>query len=140
MASRSVGVVEEAVVGGGAVAEPGLREELKERGGHDVRGGVADDAERISVRLFEEPEGDVFVQRGGEVDEAFGGGWLGGVHGLFGGSGIGGRGGVCRSGGERTDAGDDDGGSKTRRDAVGDVKRRGAGRDLADGAVRELDV
>ena len=49
---RAVDVVEEALVGGGAVAELGLGEELEDGGGHDVRGGVAHDPERVFVLLL----------------------------------------------------------------------------------------
>jgi hypothetical protein len=78
MAARSSGVkglfavevVEEAAVGGGAVAELGFGEELEDGGGHDVRGGVADDLEGFGVALLDEGELGVFGERRGEVDEA----------------------------------------------------------------------
>ncbi len=80
----AVDVVEEAVVGGGAVAELGLGEELEDGRGHDVRGGVADDLERGGVVLLEQLERDVFGERRGEVDDAgLACGRVGGVHRLF---------------------------------------------------------
>ena len=80
----AVDVVEEAVVGGGAVAELGFGEELEDGRRHHVRSGVADDFQGGGVVLLEELEGDVFVERCGEVDDALGGGDVAGVHGLFG--------------------------------------------------------
>ena len=77
-------VVEEAGVGGGAVAELGFRKELKDGGGHDVRGGVSDDLECLWIALGDEGELGVFGQRGGEVNEAGGFGIDGGVHGVGG--------------------------------------------------------
>ena len=135
----AVDVVEEAVVGGGAVAELGFGEELEEGGGHDVGGGVAGDLEGGGVVLLEEFEGYVFVKGRGEAYDSFGGGVVAGIHGLFRGF----EGGLVRvggDGGQRADAGDDYGGGQARRDAVGDVEGGGAGGDFADGAVGKLDL
>ena len=60
----AVNVVEEALVGGGAMAELGLGEELEDGGSHDVGGGVAHDLERGFVLLLEQPEFDVFGEGG----------------------------------------------------------------------------
>jgi hypothetical protein len=136
----AVDVVEEAVVGGGAVAELGLGEEFEDGRGHDVRGGVADYLERGGVGLLEELERDVFGERRGEVDDAgFACGSVGGVHRLFAGFE---RGlvGVGSDGCERLDARDDDRCGEARRDAGGDIEGCGAGGDFADGAVRKLDL
>ncbi len=104
-----------------------------------MRGGVAGYAEGGGIVLLEELEGDVFVERCGEADDAFGGGGGAGVHGLFGGF-EGGLVGVGGDGGERADAGDDDGGGEARGDAVGDVEGCCAAGDFADGTVRKLDL
>ncbi len=137
----AIDVVEEALVGGGAVAELGFGEELEDGGGHDVGGGVADDPEGGLVGFLEELEADVFVEGLGEVDDAggVGGGGCAGVHGLFGGGGVGLGGALVGGGFERADAGDDDGGGEARGDAVGDVEGGGAGGDGAEAAVRKLD-
>ena len=52
----AIEVVEEAGVGGGAVAELGLGEELEDGGGQHVRGGVAHDFERVGIVFFDEFE------------------------------------------------------------------------------------
>ena len=57
----AVDVVEEAVVGGGAVAQLGLGEELEDGRRHHVRGGVADDAQRCRIILFEQLQRNIFV-------------------------------------------------------------------------------
>ena len=57
----AIDVVEEAVIGGGAVAELGFGEELEDGGRHHMRGGVAHDFEGGLVVLFEQLERDVFV-------------------------------------------------------------------------------
>jgi len=130
-------VVEKASVGGGAVAELGLREELEDRGGHDVRGGVADDLERFRVGFLQQGELGVFSERGGEIDQARGGGVGFGVH-----LGVAGRLVFVRfrgGGVHRGEAGDDDGGGEARGDGVGDVVGRGAWRHFTDSAVGEMD-
>ena len=76
----AIEVVEEAGVGGGAVAELGLREELQDGGGEDVGGGVADDFERFRVRLLDEFEAGIGGEGGREVDQARGGCVFSGVH------------------------------------------------------------
>ena len=76
----AIEVVEEAGVGGGAVAELGLRKELEDSGGQDVRGGVAHDFERVGIVLFDELEARVGGERRGEIDEARCGRVFGGVH------------------------------------------------------------
>ena len=135
----AVDVVEEAVVGGGAVAELGFGEELEDRCRHDMRGGVADHAESGGVVLLEELEGDVFGERRSEVDDALGLRGVAGVHRLFGGfeRGFGGGRGC---GLKRLDARDDDYGGEARGDAVGDVERGCAAGDFADGTVGKLDL
>jgi len=135
--SGAIDVVEEAGVGGGAVAEFGLGEELEEGGGHDVGGGVAQNFEGGFVGLLEQPEGDVFFKWGGEIDDAravFGGG---GVHGLFGGFRLGRVYGCGRC--ERADAGYDHGGGEARGDGGGDVEGGGSAGDFAQGPVGKLD-
>ena len=136
----AVEVVEEAGVGGGAVAELGFRKELEDRGGEDVRGGVTDDLEGVGIVLLDELEVGVGGEGRGEVDEARRGCIFGGVHGSFGfafrrlvGCGLG------IAGYERSEARDDGGCGEARRDVVGDVEGRGALRDFADGAVGEVD-
>jgi hypothetical protein len=52
----AVEVVEEAGIGGGAVAELGLREELEDGRGQNVRGGVAQNLERVGIVFFDEFE------------------------------------------------------------------------------------
>ena len=59
----AIEVVEEAGVGGGAVAELGLREELEHGRGHDVRGGVAHDLERFGVFFRDQFEARVCGER-----------------------------------------------------------------------------
>jgi hypothetical protein len=54
------------------VAELGLREELEDRRGHDMGGGVAHDFEGLGVVLSDEGELRVFGERRGEIDEARG--------------------------------------------------------------------
>ncbi len=144
----AVDVVEEALVGGGAVAELGLGEELEDGGGHDVRGGVADDLEGGFVLLLQEPEGDVFGERGGEVDDALGGGVDGGVvHGLRGVGRRVGRGVVDAAfglvdveAGEGFYLSNDYDRGEARGDRRGDVEGGGAGCDFADAAVGKLDA
>ena len=120
------------------MAELGFGEELEDGGGHDVRGGVADDAERGGVVLLEQLEGDVFVERRGEVDDASrrrlaGPEYMASSEASRAASFV-----VGGCGGQRLDAGDDDGGGEARGDAVGDVEGGGAGGDFADGAVGKL--
>ena len=139
----AVDVVEEALIGSGAVAEFGFGKELEDGGGHDVGGGVADDFEGGLVSFLEEPEFDVLVERGGEVYDFFDGGVEGGVvHGF-------GRvcGGVVGAAfglvdvetGRGLDARDHDDGGEAGGDGGGDLERRGAAGDFADAAVGELD-
>ena len=85
--SLAVEVVKEAGVGGGAVAELGLGEELENGGGEDVSGGVAHDFEGFGILLGEERERGVFGERSAEIDETRGCGVLGRVHGGFSGLG-----------------------------------------------------
>ena len=68
----AVEVVEESVLGGGAVAELGLGKEFEDGGGHQVRGGVAEDFERFGIALGEQAEFDVAVEGASEVDRAAG--------------------------------------------------------------------
>jgi hypothetical protein len=49
----AIEVVEEAGVGGGAVAELGLREELEDGRGQHVRGGVTQNLLRVGIVLFD---------------------------------------------------------------------------------------
>ena len=137
----AVDVVEEAVVGGGAVAEFGLGKELEDGGGHDVRGGVAKDFERGFVGVLEEPEGHIFFEWRGEVDDARA--VLAGAALYIASSEVGDSAVVvcwCRWGRcQRRDARDDDGGGKPRGDAGGDVEGGGSARDFALGAVGKLD-
>ena len=77
----------------------------------------------------------------GEVDDALGGRWRGRSTWPLRMASRAALVGVGGDGGERADAGDDDGGGEARGDAVGDVEGRGAGGDFADGAVgSELDL
>ena len=57
----AVDIVEEAVVGGGAVAELGLGKEFEDRGRHHMRGGVAQHLQRGLVGLLQQPQLHVFV-------------------------------------------------------------------------------
>ena len=137
----AVDVVEVAVVGGRTVAEFGFGEELEDGRGHDVRGGVADDTQRCRIILFEELQRNVFVQRRGEIDQAFACGIVAGVHRLFGllclRFVVRGLVGSCDV--KWAHARDNDGCGQSWRDAVGDVERRRSVRDLTHGAVRKLD-
>ena len=49
----AVEVVEESVLGGGAVAELGLGKELEDGGSHEMRGGVAEDFKGFGIALGE---------------------------------------------------------------------------------------
>ena len=53
--SLAVDVVEEAVVGGGPMAELGLGKQLQNRGRHHMRGGVAQHLQRGLVGLLQQP-------------------------------------------------------------------------------------
>ena len=77
----AVEVVEKACVGGRAVAELGLRKELKDGSGEDVGCGVAHHFEGLGVGLLEELELDVLGKRRSQVHQTRRGGVLGGVHG-----------------------------------------------------------
>ena len=123
------------------MAELGLGEELEDGRRHDVRGGVTHDTQRCRIILFEQLQRDIFVQRRGEIDEAFACGIVAGVHRLFGLLGLGFVvGGLVGSGDvKRAHARDNDGCGQSWRDAVGDVERRRSVRDLTHGAVRKLD-
>ena len=140
----AVEVVEEAGVGGGAVAELGLREELEDGRGQHVRGGVAQHFERVGIVLLDELELHVGGERRREIDEARGGGIFGGVHGGFGGSSPDAwrlavrRGVLAGRRGDRSDASDDTGCGKARRDGVGDFERRCAGGHFANGPVGQV--
>ena len=85
----AVEVVEEAGVGGRAVAELGFGKEFEDGSGDDVRGGVADHFERVGIILLDELEARVGRERRGEIDEARRGGVLSGIHGGFGGLAVG---------------------------------------------------
>ena len=76
----AVEVVEKSGVGGGAVAELGLREELEDGCGQHVRGGVAQNFQRIGILLGDELELDVGGERRGEIDQARRGCVFRGVH------------------------------------------------------------
>jgi len=65
----AVKVVEESVLGGGAVAELGLREKFKHGGGQQVRGGMAINFKRLGVLLGEDAQVGVGFERAGEVDQ-----------------------------------------------------------------------
>ena len=65
----AVEVVEESILGGGAVAELGLGKEFEDRGRHEVRGRVAKDFEGFGIALGEQAEFDVAFERASEVDE-----------------------------------------------------------------------
>ena len=79
----AVEVVEETGIGRGAVAELGIRKELEDSSGHDVRGGVAQNFQRIGIVFFDELETRVRGERRGEIDEARCGRVFGGVHRRF---------------------------------------------------------
>ena len=49
----AIHVIEEPLVGGGAVAKLGFREQLEDGRRHDVRGGVARDAQRCRVAFLQ---------------------------------------------------------------------------------------
>jgi hypothetical protein len=68
------------------VAELGLRKELEDGGGENVRGGVTHDLEGVGIVFLDELEARVGGERRGEIDEARRGGVFGGVHRGFGGS------------------------------------------------------
>ena len=138
----AIEVVEEAGVGGGAVAELGLGKELEDGGGHDVRGGVAHDLERAGSFSLRSSSATSSVSGAERSTRRSPAGVVAGVHRLFGLLGFGvGFGGSSRAASvERAKARDDDGCGQARRDAVGDVERRCAVRDFADGAVGKLDL
>ena len=52
----AIEVVEETGIGRGAVAELGFRKKLEDSSGHDVRGGVAQNFQRIGIVFFDELE------------------------------------------------------------------------------------
>src|SRR5208283_3117660 len=101
-------VVEESVLGGGAVAELGLGKKFEHSRGEQVRGRMAIDFERLGVLLGEDAEVGVLVERPGEVDQI-----------------------AVRFGGKR-------GVGQTRADGLGNVERGGAARDFLGAAVGEL--
>ncbi len=137
-----VKVVEETRIGGGAVAELGLREELEDGRGEDVCGRVADHFESFRIVLLHKFKACVGRERCGEIDQARSAGVLSGVHRRFrlafvrlavvGGTLAGGR---C----DRSDAGDHARRGKARGDGVRDFKWRRAGRNFADRPVRQMD-
>ncbi len=65
----AIEVVEEAGLGGGAVAELGLGKEFQHRGRHQVRGRVAIDFERFGIAVGEDAQLGILLQRTREVDE-----------------------------------------------------------------------
>ena len=108
--SGAVEVVEESVLGGGAVAEFGLGEKFEHGGGQQVRGRMPVDFERLGIFLGEDAQVGVVVERAGEVDQIA-------VR-------LGGQGGV----------------GQARADGLGNVERGGAFREFFAAAVGELDM
>src|ERR1700761_4664220 len=116
------------------MAELRFGEQLEHRSGHDVRGGVAHDAQRVWIFLGEQMQLDVFMEWGGQIDEALGLGIFRGVHGFFS------AGGGNRYGGvERLDARDDGRSGEAWGDAFGYLQRRCSGGKLFDSTVGEFD-
>ncbi len=77
----AIEVVEEAGLGRRAVAELGLGKELENGGGHQMRGRVAIDFQRLGIAIGEDAELGVLLQRAREIDELraiFRGGRMGG--------------------------------------------------------------
>ena len=133
----AIEVVEETGIGSGAVAELGFREKLEDRRGHDVGGGVAHDFESLGVVFLDQLKARVGGERRGEVDEARGGGVFRGVHGGLGLS-LGGVAGLVGGAVDGGEPGDNGSGGEARRDGVGDVERRCAGRHFANGPVGQM--
>jgi len=96
---RTVEVVVEAVVDGGADAELGFGVELEDGGGEEVSSGVPVDLEGLGILVGQDLEGGVGIEGAGEVPE------------------------------DAVDAGDDGGFGEARGDGLGDVEGPGAGGD-----------
>jgi hypothetical protein len=104
---------------------------------------VAHDGKGVGVFFREELKVDVFGKGCAEIDEALGLGVGCGVHGLLAGLGlfitryVGGCGSL---GVYRLHARDDSGGGEAGRDGHRDIVRGGAGGELFDGAIWEVDL
>ena len=131
----AVEVVEEAGIGCRAVAEFGFRKELENGCGHDVRGGVTQDFQRVRIVFFDQLKTRVGGEGCGEINEAWCGRVFGGVHGRFRWFIIVGGGFWDCGDGNWSDARGDGGSGEARRDGVGDFERRCARGHFANGPV-----
>ena len=129
-------IVEEAGVGGRAVAQLGLGKQLQHRRGQHVRGGVAQHLERLGVLLGDQLQARVRGQRRGQVHQARSGRVLGGIHGGF-------R--LAVEGwiflddtGDWSQPRNNSGRGQPRRDGVGNLQRRCAGRHFANRSVGQV--
>ena len=64
---RDLEIVVEAVVDGRSEADSGTRHQLADGGGENMRGRVAQDAERLRIALGEQPDPGPVAERAGEV-------------------------------------------------------------------------
>jgi hypothetical protein len=131
-------VIEEACIGRRTVAELCFWKQLRHCGSHHVRGGVAQDLQRVGVFLGHQLEGDVFGQRRGQIDEALGVRVFGAIH--LGLAALVAEAAADGGGFERANAGDHGGLRQARRDAFGDAQRSGTGRYFAHRSVGKLDL
>ena len=123
------------------MAELGLREELEDGRSQHVRGGVTQNFQCVGILLGDELELDVGLEWRREIDKARRGGVFRGVHRGFrlavGRLAVAG-GALVGVSGDRRNARGDTGRGEARRDGVGDIERRCAGRHFADGPVGQV--
>ena len=112
--------VEEAIFDRRADAELHVGIEFHHRGGQQMRGGMAEDVERVGIFFGEDLEFDVLLDRTAKVVEQAA--IFGGIHGVRKNAGF--RLGAVAIGGE--DLGDQRSIGQSRRDGLGDLEGRGA--------------
>ena len=136
----AIEVVEESGLGRGAVAELGLGKEFEHGGGHQVRGRVAIDFQRLGIAIGEDAQLGIFLQRTREIDQARAvgeGAWAeAGAAPLSFAEAAGGRC-RCRSK-KRLDLRGQRGIGQARADALGDIEGGGPARHIFDAAVGQF--